>query len=115
MAEPTYWWLYHPIRRARIIHRCCYCGKDIGPGTYYRDANGRKRAHLECVDKLLPRMKCGHPHSAKRAFRYRCNLYSHPHGCREMHVTSRCSICWDAGEDRPNDFGHEVSRDHANR
>jgi hypothetical protein len=105
-------WLGYPVRIATIRHVCRLCGKPIEPGSIYRDGGKPRRAHLTCIDQVVPTLTCGHPNSHRMAFRYRCNLYSHPNGCREMHLTFGCSTCWDAGEGRPVDFGHEVSREH---
>lgn len=111
MARPINW-LSYPVRECRTLHTCRLCGEHITLGQEYRDGGYPRRAHLACIDKEVDPLSCGHPRSALVSIRYRCNLFQHPNGCREMHLTSGCSTCWDAGEGRPDDFGHEVSREH---
>jgi len=66
---------------------------------------------MKRVEDILP---CGHPRSEYRLISYRCagaivaRDIGVP-GCKNIHVTGRCQICFDAGS-KPDDFGEEIKR-----
>ena len=46
-------WIRYRCRRCYSMHSCKICGNDITLGELYRDGGYGRRAHEECVDRLV--------------------------------------------------------------
>lgn len=46
-------WSKYPLRRCLTMHTCELCDKGIKLGENYRDGGYGRRAHQECVYKVL--------------------------------------------------------------